>query len=293
VGIERAHWTGGIISASHREMKIAAAVAVGLLLGVLLFAVGREVVFAFQAAPAIEVIDLALRQVGRLQWIDTTLVTGFAAVAAAAISIRAIRDQIAADERAVERQLQFAKVAARDDREARLTGARAVLPITLSSICAYAEAVLSAMIDLLWECEDGRLPQAKELSFLDLPVEAIHHLKLVIELSGREDRAIYASLVGSLQIQSARLRGLRREMARAPASQASIEGLALDATEIYARASLLFPFGRFETETPNGDLTIENLGNALHGMNVFSHDSLLLERAKTYFQFRDDGVIDV
>ncbi len=276
----------------HREMKFVAAVAIGVILGLLTFAVSREVAFAFKAAPAIEVADYALRQVGSLRWIDTTLVTGFAAVAAAALSIRAIRDQIAADERAVERQLQFSANAAHDDHDARLTGARAVLPITLSSICAHAEAVLAMMIDLLRECEDERLPQTRELKFPELPVEAVHHLKLVIELSGKEDRAIYASLVGRLQIQSSRLRGLQREMARAPVRQNSIEGRALDAAEVYARASLLFEYGRFESDRPNADLRIENLANALHGMDVFSHDNLLLKRAKTYFQFREDGVIE-
>jgi len=269
-----------------QRMKQAKAVVIGFVLGLLIFSVGREIVSAFQAKPALDVISDAVSAIGRLRWIDTTLVTGLAAVGAAYVSVRAVRDQIAADERGIQRQLDHAATSAADEKDAKLTGARAVLPITLSAICAYADSVTSILHRLLRAHRndgDRRIP-AFEISFPEPPLDAIQHLKAVIELSDANHRRVYASLVGKMQIQSARLRGYAKDAVNGETNRLDIEALALDALEVYARASLLFDYARFESEEPAGDVTLQNIGNALHGMRIFSevyHD--LCERAKTYY----------
>ncbi|AYG65784.1 hypothetical protein CCGE531_07065 [Rhizobium sp. CCGE531] len=108
-------------------MKVLLAGIVGSVLGLLLFAVGREVWFAFQERPTPEVFDAAFDAVGSLRWIDTTLVTGLAAVAAAFVSVRAVHRQIDSD-----RQMEADRIAAQP------AASRATLPLVLSRICRYA-----------------------------------------------------------------------------------------------------------------------------------------------------------
>ena len=267
--------------------KKALAAGGGFFIGLLVYAVGREVVAAFLAQPTSEVIGDAISAVGSLGWVDTTLVTGFAAVAAATLSIKAVRDQIASDEAVNQRQLDYASKAARDEREARLTGARAVLSVSLSAMCAHAEEILGELLQLYDRCGEHYVPPGQPPQFPQLPMDAVQHLRATIELSGPDDLEIYSALIGKLQVQAARLRTLTREASTLGVSRNTLDSSVLDVAEVYVRASLLFDYARFEAERPTGRVTVSRISTALHGMGVFSNlHEVVCRKAAVYFPLR-------
>ncbi|MBY3199988.1 hypothetical protein [Rhizobium laguerreae] len=267
------------------KLKKRHSIAIGMPIGLLVFAIGREIWRAFAARPAGQVISEAISAVGSLKWFDTTLVTGLVAIGAAYVSVRAIRDQIAADERSVQRQMEQTKSIERDKLLARHVAARAVMPLSLSAICNYAQSTLTVVRNLIPDTQDERIPKTDLGDLPELPRDAIDLLKEMIEVSVHEHRVVYAGLVAKIQIHSSRMRGMKRDLSLGDLTLKSLHTNALDAAELHAKASLLFGYGRFDEDSPTArNVDLEAIGSALHSMGVFSklyYD--LCERAKTYF----------
>ncbi|MBP1848499.1 hypothetical protein J2046_006795 [Rhizobium petrolearium] len=215
----------------------------------------------------------AISAVGSLGWIDTTLVTGLAAVTAAALSIRAVKDQIKASDSAVQRQIEHGVLVEKNRRDAKRAAARATLPIYLSVICDYAETNGRSLYGLVRQCIDWTLPRNVSLpEFPEIPFEAATALRELVELSDVSERVFLGSLLGEMQVQSSRLRGLTRDRSSGTVVQHNLESYLADSVEIYARASELFDFGRDpNAKIPDG-LSENAIGTGLHVMGVWDDE---------------------
>ncbi|MBX4964475.1 hypothetical protein [Rhizobium binae] len=242
------------------KLKKRHAFAIGLPFGVLAFAILREVVWAFQARTAGEVIGHALSTIGSLKWIDTTLVTGFAAVGAAYLSVKTVRDQIRQD-----KQLEADRILARHD------AARAVLPLALSNICQYAIDCGTQLRSLAAQCRDGRLPGNTIIAAFPVPPsDAIQSLKEFIETSPQRDRDFVAKLLSKIQVQISRLQGMRSDRPRGTiVLSINIEDHILDAAEIYGRASVLFEYARGDSNTMPNRLLAPDVYPALSAIGIW------------------------
>lgn len=256
-------------------MKKSLAAAIGFLVGLVLFAVGREIALDERSLP--QLFSDALRAVGRLGWVDTTLVTGLAAVVAAYLSISAIRAQIAQ-----ERRLED------DRRTAKLAAARSVLALSLSNLCDYATTCANKNHSLLVQCGDERLPRAISLpDFPIVPDTPVAVLKEMVEFSDDEHRWIFAKLASKLQVQSSRIRGMTRDKALGIwPSRDTIETYLIDALEVYARCSALFDYARFESGSQPLGLQRGDLSSAIHNVGIFGrHAESIANRCSRYEEF--------
>lgn len=260
----------------------------------LAFAVGREIVFAFQARPATDVIGDVFSAVGSLRWVDTTLVTGLAAVMAASFSIYWVRRQIHAATDDTQRQIDHAAHIHREQREAKREAARTVLPLALSLICDYATTCARDTHDLLAHCVNDRLPQQRGLPvYPDIPQSPIDVLKEIVEYSDPEHRPVFTALTSKMQIQRARLRGSNRDLSGGfGVSKERLFSHIIDALEVYARAAALFAYARYEPDAVPETITPGSVENAIHSVGIFSPFTRdIAERAAlhdTYELFRSD-----
>lgn len=253
--------------------KTAFAATCGFLVGLVAFAVGREVIFAFRLRAASDVIGGAISAVGSLGWVDTTLMTGLAAVTAAALSIRAVREQIRASDAAVQRQIDHSAQVEKNRRDSKRAAARATLPIYLSIICDYAENNGRSLYGLVGQCTNMMLPKTVQLpEFREIPFEAVTAIRELVELSNDSERLFLASLLGEIQVQSSRLRGIATDRSSGVLMQHNLESYLADSVEIYARASELFDFGRDpNAKIPDG-LSENSIRTGLHVMGIWNDE---------------------
>ncbi|MGF0524571.1 hypothetical protein ACQEDT_23985 [Agrobacterium pusense] len=261
-------------------MKKSLAASVGFLVGLLLFAVGREI--AFDERSWTQMLSDALRAVGGLGWVDTTLVTGLAAVAAAYVSVRAVRDQIE-QERSLEDERRLAK----------LQAARSVLSLSLSNLCDYSTTCAQLNHDLLLQCGKDRLPRDIVLpAYPVVPDTPVAVLKEMVELSDHTAGMVFAKLASKLQVQSARLRGTARDKAGGQSpSKSTLESHLIDALEVYARCSCLFDYARFEAELVPEELPRGALSAAIHNVGIYSRlYPEIAERCNLYEELAQQGM---
>ncbi|AIC27062.1 hypothetical protein IE4771_CH01945 [Rhizobium etli bv. mimosae str. IE4771] len=237
------------------------AFAIGILPGLLAFAVLRRVVWAFQSQPSGKVVNDAITAIGSLKWFDTTLVGGLVAVGAAYVSVRAVRDQIR----------QVADVEA-DRINAKRTAARAVLPVTLSTICDYAATCARMTHDLLPHCQRGRLPDECKLpEFPELPSSSISVIKEIVEYVEPHHRMVFAELASSMQVQRSRLRNMSKDIAGGfGAKESELLQYVVDALEVHARATALFAYARFEPGAVPENIEPGRIGGSIHSAGIFS-----------------------
>ncbi|NEI20546.1 hypothetical protein GUK30_14120 [Rhizobium leguminosarum] len=227
---------------------------------------------AFHARPASEVIGDAISAIGSLKWIDTTLVTGFAAVGAAYLSVRAVHAQISQAEQ-IEAGRNAAKRAAN----------RAVLPLSLAALSQYADRNTSLLQVLLKSCVDQILPQAVRIPhFAQIPSGVVAAVKEMIEYLDDDERKVFVHLLVAVQVQSSKLTGLAEEHDRGQLTLATnLQSYIIGQAEIYARAASLYNFGRGATDEMPLGLKRSEIGSALFLVGI--RDNLrddLVERYK-------------
>lgn len=243
----------------------------GFFVGLFIFSVTREVYFAFSEFGALALINSSLRAVGRLGWIDTTLVTGAAAVAAAALSIREVRKQIRSSEIATQKQIDHASMLHEHVRNSKRDAARSSLPLALSSICEYSEICTRMLAGMLSHMQSDRVPRTFEFpEFPRLPENAISAIKETIEFIEESDRKTFARLISRIQIQHSRIRGLPHESrATIGVSRVNLEAYIIDSAIVYAQASELFDFARYETDVVPDQISDETLGSAFSVSQIY------------------------
>ena len=243
------------------------AFVVGLLGGLLVFSIIREVVLAFLEHPAKQVLDLVFRWIGTFRWLTDyqTLIALIGAWWAA---------------NAVYAQIKHADGLEKDKLEDRYEAGKAVLPFALSSVSEYAESCCHELRALLAQFENDILPHGGEVApFPDLPKESISTLGNLIEVSRGTERVYLSSLLASMQIQNSRLVGLRVNHRRDGhiVLRMNLERYVVDAAEIYAQAAALYRFARRPGERIPVAIKRREIASALHNMGVFDdlYDTLV------------------
>ncbi|MBB2832395.1 UNVERIFIED_ORG: hypothetical protein GGD51_002524 [Rhizobium esperanzae] len=264
----------------YLRMKIALAALVGFFVGLLVFAVGREIIWAFEARPSWDVISDAVAAVGSLRWIDTTLVTGLAAVCAAAFSVVEIRRQIRASNTAVQQQIDHATKLEEERKEARRAANRAVLPLTLAALSQYAETNAGLLENLRSICTANLLPDNVAIPvFADLPGESIGALKEMVETAHPRDRPAFNRLLVDVQVESSRLSGIHVSHRRGGIITASnIDAHIIGQAALYARTAALYDFGRSQSGQAPHEITKRQVASALFLVGAHQVREELIER---------------
>lgn len=205
---------------------------------------------------------------GRVEW--ETLVTGIVAVLVAALTVRKLSEQIRQTERL-----------AADQRKRRARAARAMLPLALSEIADYATACIQGLY-ALHSCfrPNGALNQPQVEGSLAawtsprLPENVLFLLKECIEFSDDGPAEAMAELVRHFQVQNSRILDnisrIRLNDGVHLVLWANIEQDIQDAAELYARASVLFPFSKGSASQAS-DLGRQLIHNALMVAGCFNN----------------------
>lgn len=185
-----------------------------------------------------------------IDWIDhwQTMITGAAAVGAAYLAYRVSRGQLQAARDQILAQ-QNADIARRN---ARKRAVRASLPVTLSSICQYAEDTAHALADRhAVTMIEAVFPHNGEPAQMPrFPTDAIAVLERLLEFVDDEPVAgRIESIFREAQVLETRCVNLERE---GYASAEFIESMILQASSLYARAESLFAYARNQSVTVEG-----------------------------------------
>lgn len=262
--------------------------ALGFVLGLLLFAVGREI--ALDARSWSQLFSDGLSSVGKLGWVDTTLVTGLAAVTAAVFSIRAVGAQIRASDEAVQRQISSADTIEKNRLLAKRDANRAVMPLTLSSISRYCEANVLLLDELWGKCEDEILPSGVgETCFANLPTESIAALKELVEFLNENERYSVRKLLVEIQIENSRLQGLIQSQRRdRMITKWDIGSYIMGQCAIHTRASSFYDFARWKSE----QLPTVIRGSALYNALLVTSAYRSQEALNEFYGLQDDATWD-
>lgn len=186
-----------------------------------------------------------------------TLLGGFLAIGGAFIGGAFIMRQVRSADRHVAEQL-----ARRNDAD------RAMLPLALSEIGRYARECASALSDLVGVRRvnpDQIIQLAKNIP--TVPSEAVRLVRDLIEsTSDPELRGRFSFLLNKLQVQSARLLGIKAEGRNAGHI---IQDYYLDAVEISALCSGMFDFARRESETVPPRVSAKDMLSTLNLMGAY------------------------
>jgi citrate lyase gamma subunit/uncharacterized membrane protein YidH (DUF202 family) len=190
-----------------------------------------------------------------------TLIAGLLALGAAIWGWSLVNKQIAVTERHEYERWRTKEMAA-----------RSLLPLTLSAIIDYVEQISGILHTLYNSKQDEAIPRdARNITIPPVPNEIIISLQSFIEATKREDIAmLIAKILQKIQIQGARLRSISDRNGANNyihiVTATNIETYFVDAAIIYAIASSLFYYARFEkeqAETTSWDDVTRNL-RALH-----------------------------
>lgn len=210
-----------------------------------------------------------------IDWLDhwQTMISGFAAVAAAAVSIHYLRKQISETNKQETRR-----------RSRRLAAARARLQLSLSDGISYANDAIQLLKKYVDQINaKGDVAALASIPRPTLPDQAILSFEAIIEATDDDEFAGYvASMVSDMQVLNSRLQGVATE-ARA-LGLPNLHAYIMNAAKIYAYAAGTFKYARRETDTPphqlDWDLTITGL--RLNGLYQENYEELhaFMGRAK-------------
>lgn len=196
-----------------------------------------------------------------------TLIAGLMALAAAFIGGRYINRQVIASNDQEQRRW-----------DAKLAAARAVLPLTLSSICEYTQRCAEVLKEIYAARDNGLIPTTTVVPPLpSVPEQAISGLKEMVETGPKEIVRRLAKLIKEIQIQDARLHDLAVNLVEDNrlhiiVTETNIETYIIEAAEIYALAASFFGYARQETEAAPLDIGRERISGALHYFTIYDHD---------------------
>ncbi len=158
-----------------------------------------------------------------------------------------------------------------DQTRRRLRAARALSPLAVSALSAYAKETAQAL-HALRPAAEGRPSLVPTVPAI--PVEIIPQLEKLIEAAGYRPGEAIAAVLRKLQVQSARTSDLLAEIASGKLSGLGVntrrDGAILDAAEVGALTARLFDFARGKTEHVRlGALDSAEMWNALFSTQTF------------------------
>ncbi len=141
----------------------------------------------------------------------------------------------------------------------RFAAARAMLPLTLTSICEYSVSCgmqVKGVMDA-WQSQQ-QFPHGYAFDIPSVPVEITDNLRLFIAASDDIVGQYAARIIVMMQIQAARCRDLARELrwsgpTRMIYARHSLARLAADFAELCVVSEAFSPFARKRSETPPAD----------------------------------------
>jgi len=263
----------------------------GLAAGLVGLCVAIEIVRVIYRRGWVEAFFAVVEYVGQFTWLIQfqTLLTGMAAVAAAAFSVRAVRDQIAADERGVQRQLEFAAAVEADGRQSRYEAALAVLPLSISLVMDVLRERASALRRCIDLCRGPTLPHRVALpAFPPFPSNVVSDLKEAIELAAPDSRQAYRRLLVAMQVQDARLTALSQydKNPELTIVRANLLAYVLGEAEVSARALQIYLAARKNDSRPLSNISKREAMSAMFQIGIY--DELRDELVRT-FDLNSDG----
>ncbi|NIJ42356.1 hypothetical protein FHS78_002650 [Parvibaculum indicum] len=166
-------------------------------------------------------------------------------------------------------QIRQAKSFESDRLDRRHKAARALLPLVLSALIDYSR---SAAADLknFHLASHGNVVDRNALNAWQIPPvphDEIRTLTDVVEAASNEVATAIADLIGDIQVQAARLRGLQSETR--VTSKTDLEEYILDVAEIYAQCENMFDYARRETDIVRPEIKYEDMRRSLRLMNFY------------------------
>lgn len=191
-----------------------------------------------------------------------TLLAGIIAIGAALIGGYYVQAQSALSERHEQDRIRR-----------QFEAERALLPLTLSKMSAYARSSARALREIYPTGEVVALKQGQSVPpFPDPPTEEVKHLASVIRASqDARVRETIAELLSRLQVQSARmldLRDMNEWSEHRSITKSELDEYLLNAADIYARCAALFDYARRESNDAPSDPTYQNNLSALNQLSL-------------------------
>lgn len=175
--------------------------------------------------------------------------------------------------------------------------ARAVLPLALSGLVDYAEAVAAALEVLRRTVVSRRVMGFPGVPFVP-PVfkpELIEPLRDLVESASESVGERVAKIIEDVQIMDARLRDIPRKIAPGSSSlylEVNLNGDILLAATIFARCSDLFNYARRRTDdAPQPFPNVKSLTTALNllGFDEWTHTELYADAVRTVEYYEGEG----
>jgi hypothetical protein len=190
-----------------------------------------------------------------------------------------------------DRSLAHAESLETNRRRRKHAAVRAVLPLALSQVIAYADRSARALNDLVSKCEGETLPVGVAVESLvgPLPSETLKSLADFIEYTDTTSVEVLESTVGWIQIFDSRMRALVQHN-NDPAEtwavvRTEIEGLIVDAATIYAGAASAFDYARRRRGEMPTELSWDAVIGALRNMSLWDDEHprvyQIVERRRT------------
>jgi hypothetical protein len=180
-----------------------------------------------------------------------------------------------------ERQNEFNR------RNRKHAAVRAMLPLALAQVIAYAERSARALDELVNKCEDETLPAkaAPECIVEPLPSETLNMLAEFVEYSDAVNVEVVEATVAWIQIHDSRMRRLVQDN-HDPSKehvvvQTEIEGRIIDAASIYAGAAAVFDYARRRRQQLPDRLSWDAVRIALRNMRLWDNDHPRLHKILT------------
>lgn len=237
-------------------------------MGILILSAAIEAVMKVSDHGPAEAFFSTLEWIGTFEWLREyqTLLTGFAAVYAAWLSVRAVRDQIRSSEAAATKQIDHTEKLEIARVDAKRAAARAVLPLALSTLTEYSDETSEKLVGVLKQCINGVLPKTASVpSFVEFPEEVVSSIKEMIEYGAPDDRNYFWQTLLKVQVLRARLKALVDEHSKSHSiiGKSNIQAYILDSVEIGVRSGSLFDFGRGAKDRPPEFVTKQQMQERL------------------------------
>ena len=177
-----------------------------------------------------------------------------------------------------DRSLAHAGALEINRRRRKHAAVRAVLPLALSQIIAYAERSALALGDLVGKCDGETLPAGVVTeSFIEpLPSETLKSLADFIEYTDTTSVEVLESTVAWIQIFGSRIRALVQHNNDPTGTwvvvRTEIEGLIVDAATIYAGTASAFDYARRRRADMPTELLWDAVSAALRNMRLWDDE---------------------
>lgn len=161
----------------------------------------------------------------------------------------------------------------------RERAARAVTPLALTQICAWAEETMASWREAARRLQaspfermfgdrmgEPGVPDAADMVFSKAPESAVQVIQSMIEASSEEHAKPYVALLQVLQVQQTRAAGFVADINSPRATMAAeyCFGQAVRTAEVYARASELFNHARDRDAEAATPINRQQIGTALY-----------------------------